>query len=605
MNWLKKTYNLAFAGFILSVILIFFYLRPFNSAWDRLINGDGLGYYSYLPARYIHNDPHYDFKWFNKVFNENYAQSSFENPEDNFMVAYNGGKINKYYPGLSFSWLPFFITAHIYAKTFDYPPDGFSPPYQWAIGLASLFYLLLGLFYLRRLLGKLYHNSFVALIVPIAMFYGTALFLAAIRYNSLSHVYSFTFITLFLNSLVSYFNETNYRLRNLLLSALWLSIAVSIRPFNGLVILLLPAFFPNGFFKERLRFENIKTRDLAIMALIIISVWYPLNINHAQTGFLFPFTYGGESFHFNRSHFFEALIGYRIGIFVYMPLIFISFFGIPWLSSRRRIILPVFFLSVLFIYSCWWYWPIVKRTMIDFYVIPAIFLGALANRFQSKKWRVVLLSLLSLSVMYYQLKNFQISKGVLDEYYTYREVFWRNFFRTEKVNMYLVPPVSILEQSSVTEDFESANFPVPRNNTQKFSGNYSLSLDSVNYISELTEAPLPSLLNGDGFKKVRVSFRVKVTGNTNKLHFFVQFRGKNDSLHYDCPFYFENTSLLHGEWDYKELGVDLADIPDFKLSEVDKVICSAWNVEAKGVMYFDDLKLDFMLTDPDFEIVKE
>ncbi|MBL7933111.1 MAG: hypothetical protein JNL60_14490 [Bacteroidia bacterium] len=603
MNWLKKTYNLAFAGFVVSVVIIFFYLRPFNSPWDRLINGDGLGYYSYLPARYIHNDPNFDFKWFNKVFKQHYAQSSFANPEDNFMVTYRDKRINKYYPGLSFAWIPFFGAAHIYAKTFHYPSDGFSEPYQWAIGLASLFYLLLGLFYLRRLMEKLFHNPFVALIVPIVMFFGTALFVTSIRYNSLSHVYSFTFITLFLNSLVSYFNETNYRLRNFLLAILWFSIVVSIRPFNGLVILLLPAFFPNGFFKERLRFENIKTRDLGIMALVVAAIWYQLRINYSQTSSVLPFTYSGESFHFDRSHFFEALIGYRIGIFVYMPLVFISFFGIPWLSSRRRFILPLFFLGILFIYSSWWYWPIVKRTMIDFYIIPAVLLGALANRFYSKKWRMALLTLLSFCVIYYQLKNYQISNGILDEYYTYKEVFWRNFFRIKKTNMYLVPPESILKQSSVTENFEDGDFPVPTIQSEKFSGNCSLALDSVHYISRLMEARLPSLLNGSGFKKIKVSFRVKATGGANKLHFFLKLAGKNDSLHYDLPFYFENESLLRGEWDYKELGVDLADIPGFNLSAVNKITCSAWNVEAKGIIYIDELKIDFMLTDPGFEIV--
>lgn len=604
MTWLKRTYNLVFGGFLLSVLLVFVYTRPLNSPWDRLINGDGLGYYAYLPANYIYNDTHYQFKWFNEVFHKHYAQSSFPNPEDNFLVPYQDKKINKYYPGLSLVWLPFFAAAHLFAKTFGFPPDGFSEPYQWAIGLASLFYLVLGLYYLKRLIEKLFHNSFVSLLVPAAFFYGTALFTLAIRYNSLSHVYSFAFITLFLNALVAYFNDKTHRLRNLLLAVLWLSIVISIRPFNGVVVLLLPAFFPNGFFKERLRFESLKLRDTIIVALVLVVVWYQANINYAQTQSVFPFTYGDEKFHFDNSHFFEALIGYRIGLFVYMPLVFVAFLGLLWLPSRRRIVLPLFFLAMLFVYSCWWYWPIVKRTMVDFYAIPAIFLAALANRFYSPKTRLVFLGVVGLSVAYYQLKTYQISKGILDEFTNYKEIYWRNFFKLKKTNMFLIPPASILKKEEHFQDFERSDLRSNSTDREKYSGNCSRLLDSVNYIGPLTEAPLPVFFGEKGFKKVRASFYIKVNERVNKVHVFLQLRDQNDSIHHELPFYLEGESLSAGNWEYQEFGVDLADIPNFNGNLVNKVVISAWNVESTGTVYMDDVKLEMLLTDPSFEITK-
>ncbi len=604
MSWLKRTYNLVFLGFLLSVLLVFFYLRPFNSAWDRLINGDGLGYYAYLPAKYIYEDEHFQFKWFNETFQKHYAQSSFPNPEDNFMVPYRDHKINKYYPGLSFVWLPFFWAAHLYAKTTGFPADGFSAPYQWAIGVASLFYLLLGLYYLRRLLERLFHNAFVSLLVPVAIFYGTALFTMAVRYNSLSHVYSFTFITLFVNALVAYFNDKTYRLRNLLQALLWLSVVISIRPFNGLVVLLVPAFFPNGFLKERLRFENFKFRDGLILALIGLVAWYQIDINSAQTGSVFPFTYGDEQFHFDRSHFFEALTGYRTGLFVYAPLILLAFLGIPWLPSRRRILLPLFFLGILYIYSCWWYWPIVKRTMIDFYVIPAIFLAALSNRFHTKWSKFVFTGMVSLSLLYFQLKAYQVQKGILDEFCSYKEVYWRNFFRIKKTNQYLIPPASVLQKEEVVEDFEEKQPGRPENNEEAYSGHHSILLDSTNYIAKLQESTLPDFFTKPGFRKIRASFYLKVKGPVEKVHLFIQLRDQKDSLRYEQPFYLEGESLNRNSWDYNEFGIDLADIPNFDGAAVKKVSLAAWNVQGRGFLFVDEVKLEFLLTDPAFEITK-
>ena len=153
MALFKNKFDTLFFGFLISIIIVFLFFRPLNSPWHKFIAGDGFGYYSYLPATYIYNDTDYSFKWFNKIYKANYVYESFPNPEDNFLVAYNNKRINKYYQGLSYIWLPFFGVAHLVAKFFNYPADGFSQPYQLFIGFASIFYLIIGLVYLRKI-GK-------------------------------------------------------------------------------------------------------------------------------------------------------------------------------------------------------------------------------------------------------------------------------------------------------------------------------------------------------------------------------------------------------------------------------------------------------------------
>src|SRR5204863_9827397 len=126
------------------------------------------------------------------------------------------------------------------------------------------------------------------------------------------------------------------------------------------------------------------------------------------------------------------------------------------------------------LYSSWWYWPIVKRAMIDWYVIPCIFLGALISKFSFKRLPVIMFVMIC--VLYYQLKEYQVRNGILDEYLTYKEIFWRNFFRTGKSLQYPVPPESIVKSEKFEEGFES---PFAGNLSQEVahSGKQSLVLD--------------------------------------------------------------------------------------------------------------------------------
>ena len=167
----RNSYNRIFFLFFLSIIFTFFYFRPLNSEWFRIITADGLGYYSYLPAKFIYHDDSLNFNWFNDVYNEYYKYNSFETPVENFTSEYHGKQINKYYPGMSFLWMPFFLGVHAVCKVFGLHANGFSQPYQMAIGFATLIYTCLGLWYLRKFLLKLFKNELTAVLIPIMVYY--------------------------------------------------------------------------------------------------------------------------------------------------------------------------------------------------------------------------------------------------------------------------------------------------------------------------------------------------------------------------------------------------------------------------------------------------
>lgn len=603
---LKNKYNILFTGFLLSIIAVFFYVRPLNSDYHKFIAGDGFGYYSYLPAKFIYNDPNYDFKWFNKAHNANYVYSAFADPEQNLLVEYGNKKINKYYQGLSFIWMPFFILGHVVAKITHYAPDGFSLPYQLAIGLASLFYLFLGLFYLRKLLQKLFKDDLVATITPIFIFYGTYLYYYGINLNSQSHVYSFTFITIFLYFAFSFCKEDDNKFSNFLLSALCLTIVVCIRPLNGLVLFITPVFFTKTTFNHIFKFEELKLMHIAIALLTVAVLYHQLSIMHIQTGTFLPYTYTDEHFDFSNPRLFDVLFSYHSGWFVYVPLAFTAFFGALYLPTlQQKIVFPLFYALIVFLYSCWWYWPITARAVIDYHALLAIFLAAILLKVRSsKKIHIAFIILLCFSVMYYQLKSMQLNNGILVENYTYKEIFWRNFFRIDKANMYLIPPESFIKQESYLQDNETQFAEGAKTSEDKYSGNSSILLDKVSPFGGSGEIPYPALFNENGMRKIRLSFWCNFKGDVAQAQMYLKLLDKDKKEVFTTAFYINEDVMVKNTWDYKEFGYQVGDEDLAGKNAVAYIHWFIWNNETKGQIFIDDLKTEFILTNSKFETLK-
>jgi len=600
----RNKYNNLFYSGLLMVCVVFLYVRPLNSPWHPFIAGDGLGYYAYLPAKFIHNDPNLDFKWFNRVYNENYVYSTFENPEDNLLVAYKDKRINKYYQGLSYIWMPFFIVAHVVAKVFHFTPDGFSKPYQYFIGLASLFYLLAGLYFLRRLLLRLFKSQWVAIVVPFLFFYGTHLFTYAVFANTLSHAYSFTFCVGFLYYTVRFFQEPGKKTQSLILALLFLIISACIRPLNVLIVLTIPAFMPLSFIKNRIVLEKLRLSHYIFILLGLGAIAYQLWLTHIQTGSFFAYTYTDEKFNFLDARFIDALFSYHMGLFVYVPLILLSVFGVFFVNKRLAVLLGLFFLGMVFVYSSWWYWPICKRALIDFYAIPAILLAGLLASISKRSLRFIFLSISLLCIIFFQFKAYQISNGILDEYITYKEVFWKNFFATEKMHQFLVPPKSILEKETHKEGFEQGAFVGNRTNSKSSEGKWSLLLDSTNYICTVSELPFPETFTKPGPKKIKFSFEMYAEPGVNMVHAFLDFLDNEGKSILQIPFYINDDYIHPMRWELKEFGYEIVGDDVLNAQTVAKMRFTIWNVEAKKKVFIDAATVDFILTDRYFETLK-
>ncbi len=595
--------NLTFSLLLLLVSAVFIWQRPLNSPWNPFIAGDGLGYYSYLPAVFIHQDEDLTFHWFNEVHNQNYQYSAFNNPEDNLLVQYGDRKINKYYPGLSFTWMPFFFGGHLAAKMFGYPADGYSLPYQLAIGVASLFWLIIGLIYLRKLIQGITGNETSGVWIPAVIFFGSNLYMFGIFNNSLSHAYSFTFNTVVLYYLYAYFKSPERRTYNLFLLLLALTITVSIRPLNGLILFMAPAFIPNGFFREHKYFSGWNKRYLISIGVLFLVLAWHFSIVYASTGKLFAYTYTNERFNFGDAHFVDALFSYHNGLYLYVPLALLSLAGIYFLKGKQRVVVPLFFFAIVFLYSAWWYWPITRRALIDYYPLIAIMLGALIAGTQHRKARFAVIALISLTIAHYQLKNYQLNHGILSEYSTYSELYWRNYFRTDPANIYPVPPQTILAVEEYTHGFESDIKDCPVTDSISFSGKQALRFDEKWASCIITRDPYPALFSKPGWKKVRVSYEAYCEDSVGMVSMFLEFR-KNDSVIANVPFYLIKDYINPGKWDYKEFGYEIVDSTLINPQTVDEVTFGMWSTEPKGKLFVDDVRVEFLLTDRSFETIQ-
>src|ERR1043165_8008600 len=143
--------------FCIAVIIAFnFVYRVGSKRMMYTLTWDVFGYYLYLPA-FFYDDP-------GKLHHIDTLLSKY-NPTGSFYQAWkapSGNYVMKYSCGQAIMYLPAFAIAHVIAKTFGYPVDGMSFPYQAAINFESLIVGCIGLWLLRKILKKYFNDAVIA-----------------------------------------------------------------------------------------------------------------------------------------------------------------------------------------------------------------------------------------------------------------------------------------------------------------------------------------------------------------------------------------------------------------------------------------------------------
>lgn len=445
---------------LLIYLLLFFSIKKPYHDWDRTINSDGKAYYAYLTALFIYHD--WDFRYVEMYEDQYYPldKSAFKELRQEF----RGETVNIGFPGLAVLWLPFFLLAHVLTIISGLPPDGYSILYQYAIGIATLFYLWLGLKFLQKLLHRFEQNEARVSLAVFLTGLATNIVYYAIVEPSMAHIYSFALLNgFFLFSLKA---MTDKRPRQYALAAIFFSLAAITRPTNGLFIFVL-LFLAGGWtnFIQALRalINNYKALVLVMLAVFIVFLIPPL-LWYVQTGYFFVYSYGDAEFDFSSPHLFSILFSYHKGWFVYTPVAFVSIAGFVPLYRENRfrslILLAVLFVHI-YIASCWWNWHYAskfsQRVFIDFYGLVALLLVYTFRikfsgkpLFSRKAFPGILLMLLALNLFQF----YQQRKWVFPATYITKETYLDSFLRLKPIARVDIPAMYVKEEFTVVNDLK-------------------------------------------------------------------------------------------------------------------------------------------------------
>ncbi len=424
-----------FRSFTVPLLLLVCLWTSANLNWGKdrqkyVIISDGKGYYAYLPAVFIYHDLNHDF------FDSIEAKYYDGHTKYDYRTGAHGVRIDKYFCGTAWLQMPFFLLGHGVTLLGDQPADGYSKWYVIFTCLGALFYLGIGLLYLRRLLRAFGAGTGTAAFLVAVTLFGTNLFYYAIVEPTMSHVYSFAMIAMFLVYSKKWLDTS--RMKYVLLSATLLGIIVLVRPVNGLVVLWLP--FAAGNFgllwrrlQELLRSPGVLVASILIFAYVV-SIQFILY--YLATGHFFVDAYGEEGFNLAQPELFNFLFSYKKGLFVYLPLTFVALFGfIPlWRKDRFRAAWLFIFLFVLvYVLSSWWMWyyggSFGTRVMVEFLPLFSLLLFFLLDALKNRIAKISLVMVLVLLTLLCQVQTLQYRYYIIHWADMTQEKYWDVFLK--------------------------------------------------------------------------------------------------------------------------------------------------------------------------------
>ncbi len=425
-HFLKYAY-LPFIGII--CLWIGLNVQGGKKEFKYVILSDGKGYYSTLPAIFIYKDLNYSFM--DEVEKQHYdSLSHYE-----FRTACDIGCTNKYFAGTSLLQLPFFIGAVIFSSVTDLPVDGYSPPFAIAILFAGVFWMVVGSYYLRKVLLHFDVTLGLATFIAAVMLFGTNLFYYTVVEPAMSHVYSFALITMFTYFMLNW--RKTFQRRNILLGSIVFGILVFVRPLNGIIIAALPFLWghPRQYREQLIDLLRSQTFLISAVVSIIIPmmqlVLYKISVDR-----FFVDSYPGETFNFLHPELFNFLFSYKKGLFVYLPILLVALCG--WIfvyrTDKFKAVSGIVFLFVLiWTLSSWWNWyyggSFGSRVIIDFLVLFAIPMALVVKNARKTSVKIFVISLIVVLTLFCQIQTYQYRYYLIHWSEMNKELYWKNFMK--------------------------------------------------------------------------------------------------------------------------------------------------------------------------------
>jgi hypothetical protein len=570
--------------------------RP-STPWNRLITGDGKGYYAYLPALFIYQDPQFNFiKSYEKKY---YTPESFYD----FKKGVGDTSVNKYYSGTALLVSPFFMAAHVYTKATGGDADGYSSKYQYAVLFAALFYLGLGLWWLYLFLRHMSFSFASSIGAALLLAFGTNLFHYTIREPMMSHVYSFALICGFVLFTRRWFQGGNSL--NLILMAVLLGLIIAVRPSNLIILGILP-FLAGSWQVLKGGFVRMFNKPLVLVGAVLL-FFIPFGIQsflwHWQTGQWYVYSYGGEGFHFDKPHIYESLFSYRKGWFLWTPVAFLGITGLFWFlrdNSWRFYWAMGFFLIVAYVLSSWWQWyygmSFGNRAFIDFLFLPAIGIGLWFYHLRKPSFLIGFVAICACLLLVNQVQAYQHRKYILRWDMMTRSDYWRVFMRTGEEYEGLFWPKAKVETPVLLRnpdrhfffDFEEGGHltgDAERLSEAGINRSFAARLDANHTFGPAWKVPLDSLHKGDSLIQASVWF--SSGGKPSKSVLVIALKNKGEAVLWKE----QNFSAVYQPGRKWNQAIIQAVLPD-PLPMADEIQVFTWNHDTDEEIYLDDMQVD-------------
>jgi hypothetical protein len=450
---------------MLGYIVKFRFLGLDGQAYTHVIEGDAKGYYAYLPAVFIYND--LTFSFFDKdpeKFGFSYAHT--------FLLNHEGKNFNKYTCGEAILLLPFFLLAMLYSWIFQLPVDGYNHAFQVFCVVGSWFYFIIGLYFSKKFLQLFDLSAWAIALGLIGITLGSNLLHYVAHESCMSHVFSFALVAVHVWLVKKYFAGPS--LKKAIFIGLTLGLIFLIRPVNIIVVFSYP-FLAGGlsFFFTDVKDHFKHFLLLGLSALLVIFI--QLILWKLQTGAFILYAYKNEGFYFLHPHFFEYILGFKKGAFIYSPILFFAFLGlyVMWKNRHETFLLGLFLLLVFYVHASWWSWyygdGMGERPLIDFYVFFILLIAFAFHAIKKTVWRMVLPAFFVMAVLLFQVFFYQYYKSIIHPYSMNFKKFchvflktsnaYRNLFRSDSEDFYHPNGVTVVD--SVSASLTDTNALVP------------------------------------------------------------------------------------------------------------------------------------------------
>ena len=332
---------------------------------------DGYGYYMYLTQL---------FQYRNLVLQQTEIQAVQDKYCDG-IYAYqlkkmdNQNFVNIYHMGQAYIELPAYAVGHVFAKSLGYSKDGFSKPYHITFLLNALLFILLGVYFLNKIL-KLFFSDQVSALLLVIVYFGTNFWATAIHSYQLQHIYLFALIGCFFYCLLRL--RENPKRTYLLVAALTLGLISAIRP-THVFLGVLPIIMLYKVYGGKLAYwKSILLFPLAGLLFNPPQLFYWKELG----GSWFIFNLHVEEIVLTDPHISDFLFSYKKGWLLYTPVFLLLIPGfIQLYKQRKELFWAILSATVLLIWvfaswECWWYAASFgSRAMVDLYPILVLPLG--------------------------------------------------------------------------------------------------------------------------------------------------------------------------------------------------------------------------------------